>query len=314
MPPVTKAVIPAAGLGTRQYPATSCVRKELFPLVDRDGYTKPAIHLAVEEALAAGVEEVCLVCQPDAAGEFRRYFSAMPEQWRARYEDKQWAQEWSARLRRMGERLAFVEQPTQDGLGHAVWCARDWLGREPFLVLLGDHVYVSRTGKSCAAQLIEAFSDASVTALALIPEDQVHGFGLIRSRPADTDARLLRADGFVEKPPIDVARRECRAVGAPDGCYLGHFGMHVFTPGILDVLDEMVRADRRDNGEFQLTTAQDTLCGREPYFGLVIEGARFDIGTPLGLLEAQMALALAGDLRAESERLWSLLSQESEGA
>lgn len=309
MPRIKKAVIPAAGLGTRQYPASSGVRKEFFPLVDADGYAKPVIHMVVEEALAAA-QEACIVCQPGAADEFASYFSAMPDELRPRFQGKEWAYEWSEQLEEIGRRLTYVEQPTQEGLGHAVWCARDWLGGDRFLVLLGDHIYVSHTEDRCSQALCGAFEEGSVTALLPVPADQVYRFGVVRGE-LEHD-RKVRAEGFIEKPDVETARRECRLDGVPEGRYLAHFGMHVFTPGVLDVLDEMIREDRREGGEFQLTTAQDVLCRRETYHGLIMDGAHFDMGTPAGMLEAQMALALSGRLRDEMQATWQRLTEEIE--
>ncbi|MHC4481276.1 MAG: sugar phosphate nucleotidyltransferase, partial [Planctomycetota bacterium] len=143
MAPVSKAVIPAAGLGTRQYPASACVRKGFFPLVDRDGCTKPVLQIVIEEALAGGVDEVCIVGLPSMEEACRRCFSAMPPAFAEALGDVPWAREQARRLQQIGERLSFVPQREPKGLGHALWCARDWIGGEPFLVLLGDHVFVS---------------------------------------------------------------------------------------------------------------------------------------------------------------------------
>ncbi len=305
-----KAVIPAAGLGTRQYPGTSGVRKEFFTVVDRDGRTKPVIQTVVEEALAA-VEQVCIVCQPGAVEAFREHFSALPEEQRPIYEGKEWAWEWSDRLAEMGRRLSFVEQPRQEGLGHAVWCAREWIGRERFLVLLGDHVYISRTSSRCSVQLSGAAPSGNITALVPVAPREVARFGVARGRRIGRGHRKVEIEGFIEKPDPATARKRCRVDGLEEGKYLAHFGMHVFSPGILEVLGEMIRGDHRENGEFQLTTAQDLLCRREPYQGLLMEGGRFDIGTPGGLLEAQMALALSGSLRVEANRMWAELKERS---
>ncbi len=143
-----------------------------------------------------------------------------------------------------------------------------------------------------------------MTALVPVGPEQLPRFGVARGRPADGDPRRIVAEGFIEKPDEATARARCRIEGQPPDTYLAHFGMHVFSPGIFEVLDEMVRDDRRDRGEFQLTTAQDILCAREPYAGLVMDGVHYDIGTPAGLLEAQLALALAGRLREDVQRIW----------
>jgi len=304
MAAVSKAVIPAAGFGTRQYPATGCVRKPFFPLVDRDGRTKPILQIVIEEALAGGAQEVCLVGLPPMEGPCRRYFSGIPEELLSAFQGKQWALEESDRLVEMGRRLTFVPQPEPLGLGHAVWCARRWVGDEPFMVLLGDHVFVSTSQQSCAAQLAGAFDGHAVTALVPIGEEDLARFGVVRGRVCPDRPGMLLAEGFLEKPDPETARARCRLEGLSDGQYLAHFGMHVFTPGLLDVLDEMVRGDRPGGGEFELTRAQDVLCRREPYMGLVMQGAHYDIGTPAGILEAQMALAVSGRLRREALQMW----------
>lgn len=307
---LSKAIIPAAGLGTRQYPATQATRKEFFPLAGLDGFSKPIIQIVVEEALAGGVEEVCIVCQPGAEEEFRRYFCAMPQELRPRFAGKDWAYGQSERLADLGRRICYIVQERQEGLGHAIWCAREWAGGQPVLVLLGDHVYVSTSQVSCAAQLARAYEalraheGGSVTALVPVGPEQLPRFGVVRGRLADGDARRIAAEGFIEKPDEATARARCRIKGLPPDTYLAHFGMHAFSPRIFDVLDEMVRAGRRDGGEFQLTTAQDILCARESYAGLVMDGTHYDIGTPTGMLEAQLALALAGRLRQDIQRIW----------
>jgi len=304
MPSVKKAIIPAAGLGTRQYPATAAVRKEFFPLADRDGFTKPVIQIVVEEALAGGVEQVCIVCRPGAEEQFRRYFRAMPSDLLPPFQGKDWAQEQSEKLARIGERLHYVAQDRQEGLGHAIWCAREWADGEAALVLLGDHVYVSKGEQPCAAQVVGAYRGVNVTALMPVGPDQLQRFGVVRGRPIEGEGRRIEAEGFIEKPDEATARSECRIEGLPPDTYLAHFGMHVFTAGIFEVLDEMICSGRRDRGEFQLTTAQDILCGREPYEGLVVDGINCDIGTPIGMLEAQLALAVAGRLREDVQRIW----------
>jgi len=304
VPAVRKAVIPAAGLGTRQYPATSFVRKELFPLVDRDGFTKPVLQIAVEEALDSGVEQVCIVGRPGAQKDLLAHFKPISPELQDKFRDKEWAWSQSRRLEEIAERLSFVEQPRQEGLGHAVWCARKWVADEPFLVLLGDHVFISTGPARCAAQLLQAYRTGSLTAFAVSGEDDLSRYGVASGRLKEGSARELSIAGFKEKPDPETARQECTVAGFPPGQYLTHFGMHIFSPGILQVLDEMIRSERRERGEFQLTTAQHLLCRREPYSGLIMEGLRYDTGTPLGMLNAQMALALSGRLRDDYRRLW----------
>jgi len=132
MAKVRKAVITAAGRGTRQYPASTAVQKELFSLVDRDGLTKPVIQIIVEEALDSGIEQICLVTQPGEEKLYRDYFRRMNDEESKRFRDKDWAILESERLGSLGERLSFAEQHTPDGFGHAVFQAKSFVGDEPF--------------------------------------------------------------------------------------------------------------------------------------------------------------------------------------
>ncbi|MBZ0171466.1 MAG: hypothetical protein K8E66_03725, partial [Phycisphaerales bacterium] len=185
---VRKAVITAAGRGTRQYPASSAVQKEMFPLVDVDGLTKTVIQIIGEEAIRAGVEEICLVTQPGDERLYTDYFQGMTEETFAAFAGKDWAIAAAEQLADFGRRLHFVSQDSPDGYGHAVYQARDFVGDEPFLHLLGDHVYVSAAERCCAQQLIDTFESGgfdAVSAVQATPEHQLHLFGTMRGEPLE---------------------------------------------------------------------------------------------------------------------------------
>jgi UTP--glucose-1-phosphate uridylyltransferase len=303
--PIRKAVITAAGRGTRQYPASTAVQKEMFPLVDTDGLTKPVIQIIGEEALAAGVEELCIVTPPGGEELYRHYFRRMDEGLLAALRGKEWAMLESERLQDFGERLTFVTQDRPDGYGHAVHQARDFVGDEPFLLMLGDHVYVqSRAGgPNCATQLIEqhlARGLAATSAVQPTPEERLHLHGTVRGEPIEEGA--WRVTAMHEKPDPAFARAHLRTPGLPPGQYLCFFGMNVFPPAIFDVLQWHIDHDVRQGGEIQLTPSQELLRQRLPdgaYGACAIEGQRFDTGIPYGTMETQIALALAGKHRAE---------------
>ncbi|MDB5297731.1 MAG: UDP-glucose pyrophosphorylase [Phycisphaerales bacterium] len=303
MAKVRKAVITAAGRGTRQYPASTAVQKEMFPLVDRDGLTKPVIQIIGEECLDAGIEEICIVTQPGEEPLYRDYFRRLTDADSRSFRGKDWALLESEKLGAFGERLHFAEQASPEGFGHAVFQARDFVGADPFLLLLGDHVYVSDTKERCARQLIRVFEQYmldAATAVQPTVERLLHLFGVIKGAPIDADRGIYRAELIREKPPIDAARADLVTPGLPAGNYLAHFGMHVFGPGIFDALDHLIRHDLRDKGEFQLTAAQELL--RQPtdkYWAVVCRGQRYDTGIPYGLMETQLALALNGVHRTE---------------
>jgi UTP--glucose-1-phosphate uridylyltransferase len=315
MAKVRKAVITAAGRGTRQYPASTAVQKELFPLVDRDGLTKPVIQIIAEEALDSGIEQLCIVTQPGEERLYREYFRRMNDEEAKNYRGKDWAILESERLGSLGERITFAEQQTPDGFGHAVYQARRFVGDEPFLLLLGDHVYISDTKDRCAAQLVRIFEQYMLDAMTGVQPTQerhLHAFGTIRGKPVDASRGIYKAELIIEKPSIDVAREQLVTPGLPAGNYLSHFGIHVFSPAIFDSLEYLIRNDVRDKGEIQLTAAQEHLRQRtEKYWVAINHGQRYDAGVPYGLMETQLALGLGGVHRTEiCEAIARILSMQ----
>ncbi|HEX4795147.1 MAG TPA: sugar phosphate nucleotidyltransferase [Humisphaera sp.] len=303
MPKVRKAVITAAGRGTRQYPASSAVQKEMFPLVDRDGLTKPVIQIIGEEAIDSGIEEICIVTAPGEEKIYRDYFRRIDDAMLKSFRGKEWAIIESEKLAAFGERLHFAEQSTPDGFGHAVYQARTFVGDEPFLLLLGDHIYMSEIKDRCARQLIRVFEQsdvAAVTAVQPTMERQLHLFGALRGTPLDLARGIYKAELIIEKPSIGVAREKLATAGLPMGNYLAHFGMYVFSSAIFDSLEYLIKSDLRQGGEIQLTGAQEHLRQTsDRYWALITHGQRYDTGIPYGLMETQLALALGGIHRSE---------------
>ena len=303
MAKVRKAVITAAGRGTRQYPASTAVQKEMFPLVDRDGLTKPVVQIIGEEAIDAGIEQICIVTQPGEEKQYREYFRRMSDADVKAYRGKDWAILESEKLGAFGERLSFVEQQTAEGFGHAVYQAKRWVGDEPFLLLLGDHVYISDVKDRCARQLIKVYEQYMLDSLSGVQptlERQLHLFGVIRGTPIDAARGIYKSELIVEKPAIEVAREKLVTPGLPAGNYLAHFGMHVFSPRIFDSLEHLIANNVREKGEIQLTAAQEHLRQQtEKYWCLVTQGQRYDTGIPYGLMETQLALALHGIHRTD---------------
>ncbi|HEV2293751.1 MAG TPA: sugar phosphate nucleotidyltransferase [Tepidisphaeraceae bacterium] len=315
MAKVRKAVITAAGRGTRQYPASTAVQKEMFPLVDRDGLTKPVIQIIAEEALDAGIEEICIITQPGEEPSYREYFRRMSDDEAKRFRGKDWAILESERLGSLGDRLSFAEQRTPDGFGHAVYQARDFVKDEPFLLLLGDHVYISDTKDRCARQLVRIFEQYlldAATGVQPTQERHLHAFGTIRGAPVHPDRGIYKAELIVEKPSIDVAREQLVTPGLPAGNYLAHFGIHVFGPRIFDSLEYLIQHNLREKGEIQLTAAQEHLRQQtDKYWVVINHGQRYDTGVPYGLMETQLALALNGVHRTEiCEAIARILSMQ----
>lgn len=298
---VRKAVITAAGRGTRQFPATRSIQKELLPLVDRDGITKPTIQIIVEECLASGIEDICIVVNPGGAAAFEQHFARLTEAERTLFRNKEWALVQADALRRMQERITYVEQETQEGYGHAVYQARDFVGDEPFLLLLGDHIYISNEKKRCAQQVIDTYSIArcAVSGVQQTPDDKLNLFGTVTGTPLGSDPPTYDVTGIVEKPTIEYAAEHLQTSGVKRGYYLCFFGMHVFPPSIFDCLKHHIDNDIREKGEIQLTSSQDMLRERERYVAVETRGERYDMGIPFGYVETQAALALNGVERTE---------------
>jgi UTP--glucose-1-phosphate uridylyltransferase len=265
---IKKAVITAAGQNQRSLP--------LQTLVDRDGKSKSALAIIVEESLHSGIEDICVVVNP---GDQAAYRSAAGPQ---------------------GKRLTFVEQSQPLGYGHAVWSAREFTGTSPFLLMVGDHLYISHSTKRCAQQLIEtaAAEACTVSAVQATRENKLPHYGTVGGRLAGARQGLYLVSDVVEKPTPTVAEQSLIVPGLRAGHYLCFFGMHVLTPRVMALLGEEVSAVR-DGSRVQLSAALARLAEHERYLAAELAGGRFDIGVKYGLLTAQLALALAGEDRDE---------------
>jgi UTP-glucose-1-phosphate uridylyltransferase/mevalonate kinase len=282
---VRKAVIPAAGFGTRLFPATKATKKELFPIVDRDGIAKPAILLIVEEALEAGIEQVILVVQEEDLDDFRRLFNTQVSIENFNKLSRK-SQEYARRILEIGRRVSFVIQTAQEGFGHAIYCTREAVGDEPFLLMLGDHLYQSNGDRSCAQQLMDAYVQhgANILGLRRTPEGQIANFGTVAGVWLEQDL-LLNVTEFAEKPTIDYARMNLRVPNLPEDEYLTVFGQYIIKPKLFSYLEEHITHNVRERGEFQLTSALDRLRQEDGFLGLLMDGRRYDIGLPQYYLE-----------------------------
>lgn len=277
-----KAVVPAAGLGTRLFPATKAIKKEFFPVVDRDGLAKPALLLIVEEALEAGIEEVIVIVQGQDLDAFEDFFHGsgtagedgrLPPALRA----------YAQRIVEMGRHVSFAVQPVQAGFGHAVYCARQAVGDEAFLLMLGDHVYRAQGSRSCARQMVDAYHERgrSILGLRPVPEAEMVHYGLAAGTWLQGQS-LLRVEALAEKPAVGEARTHLRVAGLPDGTYLAFFGQYAVEPEVFDYLEEEIGGDGRRPGgaEIQFTPALERLKQERGLLGLVVEGQCYDIGLP----------------------------------
>jgi UTP-glucose-1-phosphate uridylyltransferase/galactokinase len=277
---VRKAVIPAAGFGTRLFPATKALKKELFPVMGRDGRMKPVILAIVEEAVQAGVEEVGIVTQTNDREIFEDFFGSPPpiENFNKLSRENQ---DYSNYLLDIGRRVNLLTQDVQEGFGHAVYCARDWVKGEPFLLMLGDHLYASEIDRSCVGQLMDVYEKTgqSVVGLKVAPASESRNFGCVAG-VWQHDGDILNISEFAEKPDVDYVRNNLQVEGLEPDTVLTIFGLYILTPQIFDRLDEHIRHNIRERGEFQLTSCLDEIRKEEGFVGVVVKGRRFDIGLP----------------------------------
>jgi UTP--glucose-1-phosphate uridylyltransferase len=271
MKPLNKAVLPVAGLGTRFLPATKSLAKEMLPVVD-----KPLIQYAIEEARAAGIEQFCMITGRGKTSLVEHFDIAFELEQTLKERNKQ------AELLLLREvavepgSIVTVRQQVPMGLGHAIWCARAFVGDDPFAILLPDDLVLSDT--PCLKQLADAYYETggNIVAVTEVPPEQTNRYGILKV--GKDDGRLVEVTGLVEKPaPKD----------APSN--LSVIGRYVLLPEVIGHLGLM---ERGAGNEVQLTDGMARMIGRTPFHGLRYEGRRFDCGDKVGFLEAQIAFAL----------------------
>jgi UTP--glucose-1-phosphate uridylyltransferase len=283
MSAVRKAVVPAAGLGTRHFPASHAVKKELFPVVGPDGIARALIHYHLLELVQAGIEEICIIVQPGDDRPIREYLQGPGDAYLKRLAKYPALLAEAHQMRELAGRVSFAVQHEQEGFGHAVYQTRAFADGGMFLLCLGDHLFRGRPVSPARelAGMAEISGGKSVSAVNRIGPDDLKGYGTIAGKRRAEEPRLIDISLIIEKPAIPLAREKLRVDGLGDDEFLGWFGMHLLAPSIYDVLEEMIRDDVRDGGEFQLTRAQEIQRQREGCLALEMEHAeRFDFGIP----------------------------------
>ncbi|MEZ4636871.1 MAG: UTP--glucose-1-phosphate uridylyltransferase [Caldilineaceae bacterium] len=273
---VSKAVITAAGRRQRTLPLQS--------LIDRDGVEKSVLRILVEEVLDAGIDEIGVVVRP---GDEAAYAAVVGDH---------------------AGRLHFIQQTEPLGYGHAVLCAREFVGTDAFLHLVGDHLYVSNAEQGCAQRLVQVAeaNECAVSAVQSTRESLLPYYGAIGGKRLAGQLDLYQIDTVIEKPTPTEAEQRLNVPGLRAGHYLCFFGMHVLTPTVMTILDAQLTASAQG---IPLAPALDELARREQYLALAQQAQRFDVGVKYGLLTAQIALALHGKDRDEVlTRLLELLA------
>ena len=278
---IRKALITAAGKNQRTLPLQS--------LVDRDGVTKTALAIIIEEILRAGIEQIGVVIGPGDEAAYRSAAGAH------------------------AGRLTFIEQAQPLGYAHAVHSAAEFCGSDAFLLLVGDHLYLSSMEKGCAQQLVEIAraENCAVSAVQSTHESQLPYYGAIGGTLVGAAQRLYQIEAVLEKPTPTDAEQKLDVPGLRAGYYLCFFGMHVLTPAVQRILGELFTKARGDAKSINFRAALAQLAEHERYLACELEGRRYDFGVRYGLLTAQLALALSGKDRDEVLRgLVELLATE----
>jgi UTP--glucose-1-phosphate uridylyltransferase len=267
---IKKAVIPAAGFGTRFLPATKAQPKEMLAVVD-----KPLIQYSVEEAVGAGIEDIAVITSRGKTS-LENHFGQSPEL--EQFLEKKGKVDYLDEVRRIAglARFSFILQSEALGLGHAIQMAEDYVGQEPFAVLLPDDIFVC--ARPCIGQLMDVFDEhqASVIVLGRVDEEGMRKYGIIK--PRQISERVFQIEDMIEKPGPKKAFSD-----------LGIIGRYVFTPEIFNAI-KRTSPDKR--GEIQITDAIRLLLEEQPVYGYLFEGKRYDAGDKMGFIEATVELAL----------------------
>lgn len=281
---IRKAIIPVAGFGTRLYPETRMLKKDFFPVVDKDGQVKPVILVLIEECLAAGIEDICLVLGDKKERElYKQFFETqltdehlkkLPEE-KIRYEKH---------IIEVGKKLHYVYQEEKNGFGDAVYRCVDFVGNEPVLLLLGDTLYKSYIGKCCALQFIEAYEKFGKAMVSVheIPLEKVSHYGIVSGDWVDSKHKAISMTRIDEKPTVAYAE-EFLGVGSPKmpKKYYSIFGQYILTPEVFSQLhDDIDNGVTNAKGEIELTTALEKVRERDGMVGIQLEGEMYDIGIP----------------------------------
>lgn len=281
---IQKAVITAAGSNQRKLPLQS--------LIDKDGIEKSVLEILVEEVRMAGIREIAVIVFPGDEENYRKIAGPHVDQ------------------------VKFIHQKEQLGYGHAILSAQSFTGKDPFLHLVGDHLYVDRTEKGSAQQLVEfAESEScSVSAVQATRESQIPNYGVVGGIRKQGGNDVYEVEKVIEKPTPTLAEQQLIVPGLRTGYYLCFFGMHVLTSGVMDILETNFKKDKSKN--LSLSQALNELSGKEKYLALEIEDLRFDMGARYGLMKAQLALALNGKERDKilSELLEFFVLREMDSA
>ncbi len=277
---IRKAIFPVGGLGTRFLPATKSLPKEMLPIVD-----KPLIQYAVEEAAAAGIEEFIFVTGRNKTAIEDHFDYSAELEYSLDVSNKNSSLQIVQEMIKPPGSFVYIRQQKPAGLGHAVWCARNFVSDEPVAVLLADDLIL---GKPALKEMCENWEGGNMVATMKVEPDQTSSYGIVT--PGETNGNLIQVNGLVEKPKPNVSPSTIAIVGR-----------YIIQPSVFSTLSSQRKGT---DGEIQLTDALSKEIGKTPFFGFQFSGRRYDCGSKLGFLQANLALALKRDDLRESIKNW----------
>ena len=278
---IRKAIIPVAGFGTRLYPASRALKKDFFPIPDKDGIVKPVILILLEELVNSGIEDICLVLGSEEERlKYKEFFETPLSKEHLQKLRPEW-QEYENRILAIGKKLHYVYQKEKRGFGHAVYQAAAFANHEPVLLLLGDTLYRSDSNKPCALQLIEKFEKYNQLMVSIhsIPLSEVSHYGILTGTWEDEKETELRISQMTEKPKASYAE-EFLGVRCKDGerKYMSVFGQYILTPEVFDQLRSDISDAKDPNVEVELTAALDKVREKTGMIGVQLQGRMYDMG------------------------------------
>lgn len=286
---VKKAIIPVAGFGTRLFPVTKALKKDFFPVMDKDGILKPAILILLEQLVQAGIEKICLVIAEGEKPLYESFFAALSEEHyeklpedKKRYEDL---------LESLSKKVTYVYQRERKGFGHAVFQCKAFTEGEPVLLLLGDMIYHSNQSRNCMEQMIDAYEESgkSIISMHAVPKDDVVHYGIMTGQWEDKEQKLLKLTQIAEKPTVEYAQDYLSvSTKVNKENYYAVFGQYVLTKEVFEELDANIKANKLERGEFQLTSALEQVREKYGMNGYLVDGKSYDIGLPDKYIETVM--------------------------
>ncbi len=284
---VTKAIIPVAGFGTRMYPETRFVKKEFLPVIDKNGIAKPVLMYLLEELDEAGIEEIILIIGKEEVEDFEEFFGKplsdehiekLPERVR----------EYEKLISRISKKIKYAVQEERKGFGHAVYQAKQFIGNEPVLLMLGDFIYRSNLNMSCTMQTIKAYRKSGgqlTVAIKPVELENVVHYGILTGTFDDKRNYMMNVTDMCEKPSVQYASDFLGIIDKNSVKYFATFGHYVLTPKVFDYLEKDIKKHENENTEIQLTDALCKVLREDGITGVYIDGESFDVGIPAAYAE-----------------------------